>query len=107
MMARPLTLDPDNPSEAILIEVVKVHRAKSHDYAADDDIYSNFREVGEQMDSSPLDACDTLVAVKQARIKQLRRKGDPKNESLRDSYIDRLVYALIAVVLYDEEVADG
>lgn len=98
------TLDPNDPFERVLIEMVNLSRRKAHDYAAENDRFSNFRETADHMDLDPIDSCDLLIATKQARLKQLRRKGDPANESLRDTYIDRAVYSVIAVALFDEPI---
>jgi hypothetical protein len=38
-----ITLDPKDPIEAVLIEMVGLSRRKRNDYAEDDDPFSNFR----------------------------------------------------------------
>ena len=99
----PITLNRDDPFERVLIEMVKLSRKKAHDYASEDDRFSNFRETADHLGLEAIDSCDLLVATKQARLKQLRAKGRAMNESMRDTYVDRAVYSVIAVALYDEE----
>jgi hypothetical protein len=97
------TLDPEDPFERVLIEMVELSRKKSHDYAADNDRFSNFRESADHLGLRAVDSADLLIATKQARLKQLRQKGDPANESLRDTYLDRACYSVITLALLDEE----
>jgi hypothetical protein len=108
-MARPgrpaaaITLDKDNEFEAALIEMVKLHRAKSHDYAGDDDPYQNFYDTSTQVNTPAGQSCEVFIAQKAARLKQLvyRTKRKPKNEAVRDTIRDRAVYSVIALVLFD------
>lgn len=63
---------------------------KQHDYGHDN--INNFGVIG-----IGIRLCDKI-----ARIKNLEKRGNPKNESLVDSYIDIVGYAVIAIML-DEE----
>jgi hypothetical protein len=97
-------LNPDNPFEAVLVEMVRLHRAKSNDYARDDDPLINFRLSADQVQAVPGLSCEVLIGTKQARLRELlwTRGKTPKNESVRDTLIDRCVYSVIAVELFDE-----
>lgn len=74
---------------------------KNADYADKSSWRSNFDQVAKQMCfKDGVDSADTLIAVKQARLQALRANGtSPKNESLIDTYLDRMVYAVIAYAL--------
>ena len=44
--------------------------------------------------------CETLVSLKQARLRALRQNGRPPiNESILDTYLDRAVYATLSLGL--------
>jgi len=84
---------------------------KNADYANEESWRSNFKDVAAQQGmSSDIDACNTLIAVKQARLRSLAKNGTtPKNESVEDTLLDRATYAVIALAMYleDKETADG
>lgn len=91
--------------EQALARVRKVFRNKNADYADDADWKSNFVDVSQQMGfASPQEACEVLIAVKQARLKALRANGrEPANEAVEDTVLDRAVYALIRLAMDMEE----
>lgn len=98
------------PFDAVLDEMRELYHRKRGDYAPDVDPWVNFRDVGRQTSTTPGMACEALIAVKQSRLRMLDGgKNAPKNESRRDSRMDRAVYAVIAVAMADaglyEEVA--
>jgi len=78
------TLGTDMPN------IVEIVCAKQHDYGHEN--INNFGVIG-----IGIRLCDKI-----ARIKNLEKRGNPKNESLVDSYIDIVGYAVIAIML-DEE----
>ena len=86
----------------LLDEIAALHARKSHDYAPQDDPLINFR----QTDALGVPAWKGILVRmtdKWNRIRQLAGGKTPKNESLRDSLIDLAVYALLDVILLDEE----
>lgn len=88
------------PVQRAMAAIAATFRRKNADYAEDSDWQSNFRDVAQQMGIDPVDACDTLVAVKQARLKSLRANGrGPENEAVEDTYLDRAVYSVIALAM--------
>ena len=95
-------LDLTDPFEKVLNEMLALSRRKRHDYAQDDDPWSNFRRSADQVGAQPELAVEVLIATKQARLRELRSK-EAVNESVRDTMIDRAVYSVIALVLFDEE----
>jgi len=95
-----LWLDPSEPFEAVLIDMVKVNRKKRADYAHDGDPWSNFRFTAGVLGIEPQDAAIHNVAQKLARLTALRSNGrDPQNEAVLDTYLDLAVYGVIALAI--------
>lgn len=107
-VANSIVLDPNNPFEAVLIEMVKTHRAKAKDYAGDGHPNQNFYDSGYQLNLTAGHSCETLIATKQARLRVLlpslwsNSDSEPSNESIRDTFLDRAVYSVIALTILDE-----
>lgn len=111
-----ITLNPDQPFEKVLIEMVLLHRAKGADYAGADetgnDPFQNFYDVAYQLSLTPGHDAEHMIATKQARLRVLmprfwNKTGKPRNESIRDTLKDRAVYSVIAVALFDEGSYEG
>jgi hydroxymethylpyrimidine pyrophosphatase-like HAD family hydrolase len=105
------TLDTSNAFERVLFNMAELQRRKAQDYAADGDILKNMREVVAALgikDYTVIEDCNAMVIRKTARISNLRGRS-ASNEPLYDSYLDRAVYAVLAVVALEEntEIADG
>lgn len=101
-----LKADIPQPVSDALGVIEEIFGRKNADYAADSNWRSNFADVASQMDWSDLDAVDALIAVKQARLKSLRINGRaPANEAVADTYLDRAVYAVIALAMLIEDGA--
>jgi len=103
-------LDPSDQFEAVLIEMAELHKRKGADYAEDTDVHSNFRRAGDQLGVSAWHQCESLIATKMARLRELypwRSGKKPKNEALRDTVVDRAVYSTIAVCLFDDDAEGG
>ena len=103
-----LMLNVDNPFEKVVNDMVQLQRVKSQDYAADGDILKNMREVVQMLgirEYTVVEDCNAMVHRKSARINNLRGRA-ARNESVRDSYVDRAVYAILAIVALDEEVTE-
>ena len=92
---------------AILREVLSMHNRKSHDYATLEDPLQNVR-TAEEYDLPAWIGVQIRLDDKRNRIKGAIKKilkGKPvvmSNESLRDSFVDRIVYSIIALQLLDE-----
>lgn len=105
-----------NPYYNILMQkLMEIHEKKNHDYASDEDPFSNFmhtakalcREAGERWDS--IDSFEkekyikmayaALISTKEARLEELYFKAkqgdDPKNEPILKSEVDNVNYRLI------------
>ena len=89
----------------ILRDIASTFAKKNADYAYGT-WRSNFDDSAAQQLVDPIDVANMLIAVKQARLKSLSASGRvPANESVRDTLLDRAVYAIIALALYDEDNA--
>jgi hypothetical protein len=104
-----ITLDPTDPFDAAVAEIVKINRRKRADYALDGgDVFSNFRQTSEVIavdGFGPADAALFNVIQKVMRLRSLRANGrmdDPANEATADTYLDLAVYAIIALALSRE-----
>lgn len=90
------------PVASAMLRIVSTFARKNADYAEDGDWRSNFDRIADQMGFDAVTACDTLIAVKQARIAALainHRAGATVNEAIEDTYLDRMVYSVIAYAL--------
>jgi hypothetical protein len=98
-----VTLDLDDPFDKVVMEMLRLNRAKRSDYAGDDHPYQNFIDSADQTNDCAGKSVETLIATKQSRLRHLLfTDRDVINEPCRDTLIDRAVYAVIAVGLYDE-----
>jgi soluble P-type ATPase len=107
-MAIDLRLEEEDPFEKVLLEIVSLQRNKAQDYAADGDTLKNMREVVQMLgikEYTVVEDCNAMVHRKSARINNLRGRS-ARNESVRDSYVDRAVYAILAIVALDEETPE-
>ena len=88
-----------------LLENMKlVHDAKRHDYANTADVFANFRTC-EQAGIPAWKGCCVRIGDKFSRIMGFAKKEklEVKDESIKDTLIDMANYALIALILYEEE----
>lgn len=83
-------------------EIAALHDLKQEDYGAGDDPFANVRSSAAWGVPGWV---GTLIRLndKVVRLQSFVRKGKLANESAEDSMRDIAVYALIALVLYEEE----
>ena len=106
-----IVLNPDSPFEMAVAAMIVTHRKKSKDYAGADegvDPYQNFIDSAYQLSLTPGESVETLIATKQARLRVLLRKmllgeGEPLNEGIEDTILDRAVYSVISLVLWRQD----
>lgn len=104
-----MKLDPEDEFDSVIIDMVKTNRKKRRDYAADSDIFSNFRDVARMFGHPDIGAREIayiLILVKVARLRSLRLNGrmdDAANESVLDTFLDMAVYSTITLALAKEE----
>ena len=113
-----ITLDPENDFEAVLIKMVETSRAKRKDYAGDeagDHAWQNFYDSAYQIGLTAGHSVEQLIATKQARLRVLLPKFWKKsrkdvqvaqNEPVEDTLLDRAVYSVIAICLWNEDGYD-
>lgn len=86
----------------ILKELGALHDKKSFDYGSDKDPLANVQASTEFGIPAWVGALVRLND-KVVRLKSFARKGELKNESAEDSMRDIAVYAIISLVLYEQE----
>lgn len=102
-------LDASEPFEAILIEMLKTNRKKRKDYAGDGHFLSNFYDSAKQLRNTAGHSVETLIATKQARLSVLlpnywseTNDNQPANEPIFDSLLDRAVYSVLAMCIWND-----
>lgn len=103
-----ITLDENDPFESVLVDIIRMNRRKRADYAADADIFSNFRDTASMLGLSGFSERESAlfnILQKIARLKSLRANGrmdNPNNESVVDTVLDLAVYSVIYLALTRE-----
>ena len=91
---------------AYLREAGELHDKKQADYGRGDDPFANVRSSSDWGMPGWVGAMVRL-SDKVKRLQSLARTGNLSNEGAVDSFNDICVYALIARVLYEEELGGG
>ena len=86
----------------ILAELGALHDKKAADYGRDDDPLANVR-AAEEWNVAPWIGAMIRLTDKVRRLQSLAKKGSLANESAADSLRDIAVYAIIALILLEEE----
>lgn len=90
------TTTPNPHFTNLLQDMQELHVRKNHDYAHDENPYSNFEEAADEAGLTVAEVFAALIGIKNARIRELERAGKtPTNESLMDSYMDRAMYVAL------------
>jgi len=102
-----MELDPNDAFEAVLIKMVETSRAKRKDYAGEDHPWQNFYDSGYQLGLTAGHSVEQLIATKQARLRVLlpahwKDGAGAVNEGIEDTLLDRAVYSVIAICLWNE-----
>lgn len=97
-----IKLDEADPFEAAVADMVRTNRKKRRDYTAEGaSPWENFDRVEDQTGMPFGSSIEMHIATKQARLRALvSRGGEPQNESMEDSLLDRAVYSTIALARY-------
>ena len=94
---------PGDPRfHALLKEIGATHDLKQRDYGTTMDPFANVRG-SQDWGVAPWVGAMVRANDKVKRLQKYARDGILSNESARDSFVDLAVYALIALVLHDEE----
>lgn len=107
-VTKTVTLSSEDPFEAVIIKMVETNRKKRRDYAGDGHYLSNFYDSAVQLKLSAGHSVETLIATKQSRLKVLLPNywggclDGPSNEPIFDSLLDRAVYSVLAMCIWNE-----
>lgn len=86
----------------ILTELGELHDRKQQDYGRDSDPFANVR--GSEDWGMPAWVGAMVRATdKVRRLQTYARKGELANESVEDAFMDLAVYAVIAMVLWEQD----
>jgi hypothetical protein len=99
----------DGPAQArgserfheLLKQIGDLHDKKQRDYGSQQDPLANVR-AGAEWNVEPWVAAMVRGNDKVRRLQQYARTGSLANEGVQDSFMDLAVYALIALVLWEE-----
>ena len=92
----------------LLNEMAELHERKNHDYAQADNPFSNFEEAAKEAGLSVDEVFKVMIGIKNARIRELEGAGkSPENESLQDSYMDRLMYSALQLAYRRKQTPQG
>src|SRR5260370_40553565 len=98
-----------NPNSArfheLVQEIAELHDRKQADYGTDHDPFANVR-ASREWGVAPWIGALIRLNDKVTRLKSFAKKGALANESAEDSMRDIAVYALIALVLYEQETKE-
>lgn len=89
---------PSEKFNEILNKMREIHARKNHDYAQDNDPFSNFKRAAliSEWFNDPVDKVFvTMIGIKLARLAELHNGKEAKNESVNDSHLDLEVYATL------------
>jgi hypothetical protein len=86
----------------LLAECAALHQRKQEDYGRVTDPFANVR-ASTEWGVAPWVGAMIRATDKVRRLQRLAERGTLTNEGARDSFMDLAVYALIALVLYEEE----
>ena len=91
---------------AVLAELGELHDMKQADYGTDEDPFANVRQ-SQEWGLEPWVGALVRLNDKVQRLKSMVRCGSLNNESAEDSMRDIAVYSIIALVLKEEQDAEG
>jgi hypothetical protein len=91
----------------LLDEMRRLHESKSADYGSETDPLANIRQGAEFVGIEPWRGCMVRIADKVQRLRTYCRTGRLVHEGVRDTLLDLSAYSLLAIVLFDEGLADA
>lgn len=87
----------------LLQVMASIHDQKNHDYAQEENPFSNFERASELVKwfTSPIDQVFAgIIGIKLARLAELSNGKTPNNESIDDTRIDLSNYCVLWAALY-------
>jgi hypothetical protein len=97
-----MTQRPD-PFRTVVERLVDLHNCKTQDYGSNDDPYANIRGGAKALGLAPWIGAHVRLNDKTFRLNKFARDEKLANESARDSMEDQAVYAIIELILFEEE----
>ena len=88
-------MDMEHPVLKVFDTAAALVAAKASDYAENDDVFSNFKNVAGTVGITVDQVFFSQVVNKVERIRQLLAKGSAENEPLEDSLLDLGNYAFL------------
>ncbi len=88
----------------ILKELGDLHDKKQKDYGTDEDPFNNIRASAKEWGIPAWVGAMLRATDKVRRLQKFADKGELANESVIDAFADLAVYAVIARVMYEEEL---
>lgn len=87
---------------ALLDRMKEIHDAKRHDYASDEDRFSNLMLCEQLMDIPGWKGVIVRKGDKYSRLCEFSKKEEykVKDESVEDTFLDDAIYSLIGIILY-------
>lgn len=102
------TLRPDDEFEAALIRMVEMHRFKAGVYGSDDDPFQNFYTAAVHLATTPLAAAIMFHGKHEAKLTKWLQDDQPDGApGMEDMFIDRAVYSVIELVLWERRQRNG
>jgi hypothetical protein len=97
---------PGDPRfHALLKEIADLHDKKQQDYGTSGDPLANIRG-SEQWGIPSWVGAMVRANDKVKRLQKLAKEGSLANEAARDSFMDLAVYALLALILFEEKALE-
>jgi len=96
-----LPLGPSVKFAGVLVEMLRLHAQKGHDYGTFEDPFANVR-ASDEFGIPPWQGSMMRANDKVSRLKTYSIKHTLQNEGVEDSMIDLACYAVIALVLFRE-----
>lgn len=88
----------------LMLHALEIHNKKNHDYAKDQDPLSNLR-MAKELGLPPYMGSLLRFGDKWSRICEIvkKKKTLVKEETLEDTLLDAVNYAIFAIILFEEE----
>lgn len=84
-----------HPVLGVFEELISIVTSKAHDYADDDNVYSNFEGAAHLANITVDQVFMVLIGVKVERLRQLMEGKEPNHEAIKDTRLDLANYAAL------------
>lgn len=94
-----------HPVLRVFDEMQEIVESKAHDYAKDNNVFSNFEFAADVAGISVRQEFMVMIGTKVARLREIAGGKSPNNESFEDSLLDLANYAAL-LVAYQRQQED-